>query len=62
MARVTYPRFVRTPKGNLQFSCRIGGSGDGNKCLADYDARSGRWSGFGVFAGGQGTYRDTGTS
>ncbi|MBA4147800.1 MAG: BNR-4 repeat-containing protein [Verrucomicrobia bacterium] len=56
LLRVTYPRFLRTPKGDLQFGCRIGGSGNGDKCLADYDSKSGQWSGFGGYAGGKGTY------
>lgn len=56
LLRVTYPRFLRTPEGDLQFGYRIGGSGNGDKCLADYDAKTGTWSGFGTFAGWQGTY------
>ncbi|MFN7141239.1 MAG: BNR repeat-containing protein, partial [Limisphaerales bacterium] len=56
LTRVTYPRFLRTPDGQLQFGCRIGGSGNGDKCLADYDGRSGKWNGFGSFVGGEGTY------
>lgn len=59
LARVTYPRFVRTPAGGLQFGCRIGGSGNGDKCLADYDPASGRWENFGGFAGGQGLYESS---
>ena len=57
LARVTYPRFLRTPAGGLQFGCRIGSSGDGDKCLADYDAKTGIWKNFGGFAGSQGNYQ-----
>jgi hypothetical protein len=56
LTRVTYPRFVRTPGGGLQFGCRIGGSGDGDKCLADYDPRRGAWGSFGACFGGTGDY------
>jgi hypothetical protein len=56
LARVTYPRFLRTPAGGLQFGCRIGGSGNGDKCLAEYDPANARWHGFGAFAAGTGSY------
>lgn len=56
LSRVTYPRFVRTPTGGLQFGCRIGGSGNGDKCLADYDPASRTWKDFGAYVGGQGAY------
>jgi hypothetical protein len=56
LARVTYPRFLRTPAGGLQFGCRIGGSGNGDKCLSEYDSAAGRWQGFGAFAAGTGSY------
>jgi hypothetical protein len=59
LARVTYPRFLRTPAGSLQFGCRIGGSGNGDKCLAEYDPVAGRWQGFGAFAAGTGSYGDS---
>src|SRR5690606_8577436 len=54
--RVTYPRFLRTPEGGLQFGCRIGGSGNGDKYLADYDPVSGVWKNFGACFGGTGDY------
>jgi hypothetical protein len=56
LSRVTYPRFVRTPGGGLQFGCRIGGSGNGDECLADYDPNTGVWKDFGAYAGGKGNY------
>lgn len=56
LARVTYPRFVRTPDGGLQFGCRIGGSGDGDKCLANYDPHTGTWKNFGACFGSTGNY------
>jgi hypothetical protein len=59
LKRVTYPRFLRTPDGGLQFGCRIGSSGNGEKCLADYDPASGTWSRFGAFAGGAGVYENS---
>lgn len=40
---VTYPRFWRTPDGDLQFCYRIGGSGNGDRMLVDYCPKSGVW-------------------
>lgn len=54
IARVTYPRFISTPAGDLQFQCRIGASGDGAAHLADY--RDGRWQNFAPFISGVGAY------
>jgi hypothetical protein len=59
LLRVTYPRFVRTPEGGLQFGCRVGGSGNGEKCLADYVPASRRWENFGAFLGGGGRYGES---
>lgn len=59
LLRVTYPRFVRTPAGGLQFACRLGGSGNGEKCLADYNPASGLWQNFGPFLGGGGNYGES---
>lgn len=56
LSRVTYPRFLRTPEGGLQFGCRLGASGNGDKCLADYDPNTGVWKNFGAYAGGTGNY------
>lgn len=56
LEHVTYPRFFRTPDGGLQFGCRIGSSGNGDKCLADYDAKSGTWKDFGACFGSTGDY------
>jgi hypothetical protein len=45
---MTYPRFVVTPDGRLQFSYRTGGSGNGTSELAEYDGSAwrklGKWS------------------
>jgi len=41
--RITYPRFWQTPDGGLQFCYRQGGSGNGDRMLVDYDAKTGRW-------------------
>ena len=40
---LTYPRFWQTPEGNMQMSYRIGGSGDGDIVLVDYDGNTGQW-------------------
>lgn len=41
--KITYPRFWQTPDGGLQFCYRQGGSGNGDRMLVDYDARTGTW-------------------
>ncbi len=41
--KITYPRFWQTPDGGLQFCYRQGGSGNGDRMLVDYDAKTGRW-------------------
>ncbi|MBN1845868.1 MAG: BNR repeat-containing protein [Sedimentisphaerales bacterium] len=40
---LTYPRFWQSPDGNLQMSYRIGGSGNGDIVLADYNGLTGQW-------------------
>ncbi len=40
---LTYPRFWQTPDGNMQMGYRIGGSGDGDIILVDYDGETGQW-------------------
>ena len=40
---VTYPRFIPTPDGGLQFCYRRGGSGNGDRMLVDYCAEEGTW-------------------
>ena len=42
--RITYPRFFQTPDGSLQFCYRQGGSGNGDRMLVDYDAKTGKWT------------------
>jgi len=43
LRQVTYPRFWRTPDGGLQFCYRVGGSGNGDRMLADYCPKSEAW-------------------
>jgi len=40
---ITYPRFWQTPDGGLQFCYRRGGSGRGDRMLADYNPKTGTW-------------------
>ena len=47
--QVTYPRFVSTPQGDLQFEARIGTSGDGQSYLWEYSAVIGEWISLGKF-------------
>lgn len=49
VSQVTYPRFVATPEGNLQFECRIGTSGSGQNYLWEYNCSSGNWTSIGMF-------------
>lgn len=41
--RITYPKFWQTPEGNLQMNYRVRGSGDGDRMLVDYNAKTGKW-------------------
>lgn len=42
--RVTYPKFLNDPSGNLLFNYRHGGSGRGNHIYNRYDAATRTWS------------------
>lgn len=42
--RATYPKFFSDPDGDLIFTYRDGGSGNGNQIYNRYDPDSGRWS------------------
>lgn len=55
---LTYPRFIRTPSGNLQFSYREFPSGNGRLRLVDYDGFSGSWSSDRVFIERTGDHTD----
>ena len=60
---ITYPRFWQTPKGDLQFCYRRGGSGNGDRMLVDYDAETGKWLNTRQIDSHQGLFSDeTGTS
>ncbi|SER14628.1 BNR repeat-containing family member [Lentzea xinjiangensis] len=51
---MTYPRFVVTPEGGLQFSYRTGGSGNGVNELAEYSG--GTWRKLGAWTSATGPY------
>jgi len=55
-APLTYPRFLRTPDGGLQFCFRIGSSGNGERHLATYGPATGQWTHQGAFTSRAGTY------
>ncbi len=42
--QLTYPQFLRDAAGNLVFSCRVGGSGNGNTVFNVYDGETQTWS------------------
>jgi hypothetical protein len=64
LGNMTYPRFVVTPEGRLQFSYRTGRSGNGQLELAEYDGvwqALGRWTSAGgsfTFNGATSTTRN----
>jgi hypothetical protein len=55
--RLTYPRFLQTPDGGLQFFYRRGGSGNGDRMLVDYDPKTGLWNHTRQIDSGRGNYR-----
>ncbi len=56
---VTYPRFWQTPDGGLQFCYRRGGSGCGDRMMADYDPASGTWKNIHQIDSLKGSFKDT---
>ncbi|WHT22745.1 BNR repeat-containing protein [Crossiella sp. CA-258035] len=54
LGAMTYPRFVVTPEGRLQFSYRTGGSGNGVNELAEYSG--GTWRKLGAWTSATGSY------
>ena len=55
---VTYPRFLQTPDGGLQFCYRRGGSGHGDRMLADYNHATGKWQNIRQIDSGKGLFED----
>ena len=58
LSYVTYPRFIQTPSGNLQFVYREFGGGNKNVRIVDYDATTGTWSGDRQVTEGSGSHTD----
>lgn len=56
---VTYPRFLQTPEGGLQFFYRRGGSGNGDRMMADYNPATGKWQNIRQIDSGKGIFKDT---
>ncbi|ANZ43405.1 Tat pathway signal sequence domain protein [Lentzea guizhouensis] len=54
LGAMTYPQFVVTPEGALQFSYRTGGSGNGVNELAEYTG--GTWRKLGAWSSATGSY------
>ncbi|MFJ8958447.1 BNR repeat-containing protein [Lentzea sp. NPDC102401] len=54
LGAMTYPQFVVTPEGRLQFSYRTGGSGNGVNELAEYSG--GTWRKLGGWSSAVGSY------
>ena len=58
LTKVTYPRFLPTPDGNLQLVYREFSSGNGRLRLVDYSAETGAWSENRVFIERTGAHTD----
>jgi hypothetical protein len=56
---VTYPMFISPPDGGLQLFFRIGGSGNGDWHLAEYDPATAGWKLLGAVVSKDGTFRDS---
>lgn len=56
--KITYPKFWPTPDGNLQFNYRVRGSGNGDRMLVDYDAKTGLWANTRQIDSSQGLFED----
>jgi hypothetical protein len=57
---ISYPQFVPTPEGRLQFSFRTGGSGNGTNELAEY--AGGRWTRLGKWSSATGSFTFNGAT
>jgi hypothetical protein len=60
LGAITYPRFLVTPEGRLQFSFRTGRSGNGQMELAEY--ADGRWTRLGQWSSASGSYAQHGAT
>lgn len=56
--KITYPRFMQTPDGELQFCYRRGGSGGGDRMLVDYNSGEGKWINTRQIDSGEGVFED----
>jgi hypothetical protein len=60
LGAMTYPRFLVTPEGRLQFSFRTGHSGNGQMELAEY--ANGAWTRLGRWSSATGSYSQHGAT
>jgi hypothetical protein len=56
---ITYPTFFNAPGGKLQLIYRLGGSGNGEWFLFEYNPADGKWSEIGLLFSRHGTYKDS---
>lgn len=57
VTRLTYPTFFPAPNGNLMFYYRVGGSGNGDGVIQEYNGTTHDWTrGLGEFISRSGTY------
>ncbi|GII77054.1 hypothetical protein Sru01_20360 [Sphaerisporangium rufum] len=57
---ISYPQFVPTPEGRLQFAYRTGGAGNGTMELAEYDGST--WRRLGRFSSNTGSWSQHGAT
>lgn len=58
LIRITYPRFIPTPDGGLQFCYRVGTSGNGDRWVVDYNPSTGQWENTRQIDSGKGLFKD----
>ncbi len=56
---LTYPMQFTAPSGKLQLCYRVGGSGDGDWYLVEYDGSTGKWSTLGMLFSRAGAYQSS---
>ncbi len=58
LSKVSYPRFLTTPAGDMLLGYRKGGSGGGNYFIGTYNGVSGKWNNLHEIISGRGDFSD----
>jgi hypothetical protein len=61
LGQVTYPRFLISPEDKLQLFRRLGGCGNAELMLYEYDGATGRWTTLGAVTTRKGDYHGSGS-